>query len=252
MTEGFPDTSGDLDRLAAEFALSLLEEGERKRAEDRYEHDAAFRALVDSWREQFAGFVDELAPRPPQPATWGAIESQLGRPPVQGPRRPRIRWWDDVRVWRPAAMAGLASAAAMLLVAVVALRNDLAGEPASPSVTASAGSLGAALLPKEGPALFIVTYQLGSNWIVIVPTRRPVPDTGRYVLSLMNGDDDPIVLGVIERERTSQLMLSPSRAQLLSAGVILVLTRDSAEDSSGAQASSGTVLAKGVLEMAKL
>ncbi|MDB5543616.1 MAG: hypothetical protein JWO64_765 [Hyphomicrobiales bacterium] len=136
----------DLDRLAAEHVIGLLDANEEATAERLASIDASFAARVADWRTRLAEF-DETAPRmDPGAALWMRIESSLRRPAAQAPvttaPRPGPSFWSSLGFWRP---VGLAAAFACLLLAaglgfavreaprkpvLVAVMLDEAGQPA--------------------------------------------------------------------------------------------------------------------------
>lgn len=113
----------DLDRLAAEHVLGLLEGEEAALAERLVDEDEAFAAQVDGWRARFAEFDQTARPEQPSAGLWDRIADTLSEAPPT-PARPRAapardnwvsRLWGDLGFWRA---TGLAGAAAALLLAV--------------------------------------------------------------------------------------------------------------------------------------
>ena len=118
----------DLDRLAAEHVLGLLDGEDAPRAE-RLARDAmrASQAAVARWRERFAELDETARPQPlagrPLAAHRGglaplqAARARRERAPllVPDPRSRLPALWRSLAFWR---VAGLASAAAALLLAV--------------------------------------------------------------------------------------------------------------------------------------
>ena len=135
----------DLDRLAAEHVIGLLDAPEQAQAERLVQTDASFAARVAAWQARLAE-IDETAPRmEPGAALWMRIESSLRRPAAHAPaaapnRRPGL--WTSLGFWRP---LGLAAAFACLVLAaglgfavreaqrkpvMVAVMLDETGQPA--------------------------------------------------------------------------------------------------------------------------
>lgn len=106
----------DLDRLAAEHVIGLLDAPEQALAERLAATDASFAARVASWQARLAEF-DETAPRlEPGPALWTRIEASLGTRPAAARKPGRLAGlWDSLGFWRG---AGLAAAFACLVLAV--------------------------------------------------------------------------------------------------------------------------------------
>jgi anti-sigma-K factor RskA len=94
------DEPGNLDLLAAEYALGTLRGLARRAFARRMKRDPFVDRRVVAWEERFALLALRLKPVAPSPAVWTALEGRIGTP---------VR-----RSWR-----GLAAAAA--LVAVIGL-----------------------------------------------------------------------------------------------------------------------------------
>lgn len=109
-------TEPDLDRLAAEHVVGLLDGSEQTLAERLEQTDPAFAARVEDWRLRLSEF-DATAPRfEPGADVWPRIEASLGRPVVAAPSPSRLAvLWESLGFWRG---AGLITAVASLLLAV--------------------------------------------------------------------------------------------------------------------------------------
>ncbi len=115
----------DLDRLAAEYVLGLLDGEAAARAERMLAGDRSFAASVARWREHFAELDATAAPVPASVRLWSRIEAGIAEErsaPAQAtpvlipdPRNAFRALWRSLAFWR---LAGLAGAAAALLLAV--------------------------------------------------------------------------------------------------------------------------------------
>ncbi len=115
----------DLDRLAAEYVLGLLDGEDVARAERMFAGDRSFAASVARWREHFAELDATAAPVPASVRLWSRIEAGIAEErsaPAQAtpvlipdPRNAFRALWRSLAFWR---LAGLAGAAAALLLAV--------------------------------------------------------------------------------------------------------------------------------------
>ena len=73
-----PDTGDDDDRiLAAEYVLGLMPAAERRAFEVRLGGDAALRAEVAAWAEDFVRLTDDAPEVAPPAALWRGIEAAL-------------------------------------------------------------------------------------------------------------------------------------------------------------------------------
>jgi anti-sigma-K factor RskA len=121
-----PPMRDDIDRLAAEHVLGLLEGEDAARAERLLASDRHFESLVATWRNRFAEVDDLATSLPSGEALWARIEAGLEAPSAEASAEPRpvlvpnpraafTALWRSLPFWR---VAGLASAAAALALAV--------------------------------------------------------------------------------------------------------------------------------------
>ena len=73
-------TKRDLDILASEYALGILDSGERAEAERLRASDAAFARMVSEWEQRLAPLAEAVAPVPPSASAWSKIEAALASP----------------------------------------------------------------------------------------------------------------------------------------------------------------------------
>lgn len=119
-------TRDDLDRLAAEHVIGLLDGDERGQAERMLAEDPAFQEAVLAWQSRFFELDDTAPAIPPDDALWARIDGSL---PAQAPARTAApapvlipdpasafkALWRNLAFWRA---AGLAGAFATLALAV--------------------------------------------------------------------------------------------------------------------------------------
>jgi anti-sigma-K factor RskA len=114
------------DRLAAEYALGLLDGEERGLAENLLASDASFQASVEQWRTRFSEWDNTAQEIQPDDALWRRIETDLNQTgiaratpamPAQAPSSPGLlqRLWESLGFWRG---VGLVGAAAAILLAI--------------------------------------------------------------------------------------------------------------------------------------
>ncbi len=203
-------TAADLDRLAAEHVLGLLEGEEAARAEAMAASDRAFEAAVATWHERFAA-LDETAPATPASgALWDRIDGSLGAAAepasvmatpilIPDPRNAFRALWQNLAFWRA---AGLASAAAAALLAIgLGLMATRAGR--TPVLVA-------VLLTEGGgarPAAVVNTFADGRAELVPLET-IPVP-AGRVleIWTLWDRAVGPRSIGLLDQARSVRLNL---------------------------------------------
>ncbi len=137
--------------LAAEYVLGTLRGLARRRFERLARTDAASRAEIRFWESRLAGLAANLKPQTPPPAIWLNLEHQIGVPRsasvtpirpapalrqqvVQKPTRAANDSPAPAPLWR--IMAGLATAAAVVLAVLVGTRIPLPGEAPGPLAVA--------------------------------------------------------------------------------------------------------------------
>lgn len=115
-------TRDDLDRLAAEHVLGLLEGAEAVLAERLLEEDAAFAKTVADWRLRFLELDETASKGTVDDTLWSRIADSVAAEATHGRERAAAaapgrfaRLWDNLGFWRT---AGLASATAALVLAL--------------------------------------------------------------------------------------------------------------------------------------
>lgn len=78
------DEPGNLDLLAAEYALGTLRGLARRAFARRMARDAFLDRRVAAWEERFALLALRFRPVAPSPAVWPAIEARIGAPVRSG------------------------------------------------------------------------------------------------------------------------------------------------------------------------
>ena len=100
------------DQLAAEYVLGTLNGRARSRFERWLADDRDLAAMVAAWEERLFPLADSLPPVAPSARVWGKISARIGAVPD----KPKLRWWDNIVVWR-----SLAATAASLVIAQAVL-----------------------------------------------------------------------------------------------------------------------------------
>ncbi|CAA9305114.1 MAG: hypothetical protein AVDCRST_MAG90-57 [uncultured Microvirga sp.] len=197
----------EMDRLAAEHVLGLLEGEEASRAEALL-RDPTFEVAVATWSERFAA-LDHTAPEMPVPdGVWGRIQEGIEAPAAGAatPPQPLLipnpvsafqALWRSLAFWRA---TGLASAATAALLAV--------GLGLTATRTSPQPVLVAVLLTEGGgarPAAVVNTFADGRA--ELVPLEEiPVP-AGRAleVWTLWDRAVGPRSIGLLDRIRSAPL-----------------------------------------------
>lgn len=166
-------TRDERDRLAAEYALGLLEGDEAQATETLLHTDRDFESAVARWRERFAEFDAQAPSLAPPEGLWARIESDLQaspgamrRPAAVPAERTPSRLGALLRslaFWRAAGLAGaFASLALAVALATLVMRAPrppvyvavLLTDDNRPSAIVNAFADGSAeLVPLEGVSI---------------------------------------------------------------------------------------------------
>jgi anti-sigma-K factor RskA len=208
-TIGDPD--GDV--VAAEYVLGVLGTAERRAAEQRLAHDAAFAAEVAFWERRLSGLVTAVAPVTPPPEVWPRIEFAVVAETDASPAR---SLWQSLRFWR-----GLTAASASLAAASLAALAWIALSPPHGPLTATLGG-------GAGQPNFVAAVTATGNTLVIVPAALLASDPRSYELWLIpsSGDTRPRSLGLIEPGRPVRLDIPAALAARITPDATLAVTRE--------------------------
>jgi anti-sigma-K factor RskA len=193
------DVENTDDFLAAEYVLGLLDGAAKATVERRIASDSAFARQVASWRERFAEFDNAAEVVSLNERLWTRIESGLGLPLAEPEAAQgwRSRLWENLTVWRAAALA--ATTASVFLVA--ALGWALWQVQRTPTMIA-------VLL--DGDKVGAVVHVFADGRVNLLPlTAIPVP-AGRalQVWTLPSRERGPVSVGLMHRAQTLALLLS--------------------------------------------
>lgn len=163
----------DREQLAAEYALGVLEGGERREAERLSDRDAAFAAMLSEWNERLAPLLDEIPEAEPDPALWERINRALDE---EGGRASNVSSIERrLKLWRTYGAAVTAIAAALVLALVL----DSPRPPAPPpqaSQPQRQPMLVANVAAEDRSAAFVVSYDPAEKSLLVSPAvATPAP-----------------------------------------------------------------------------
>jgi anti-sigma-K factor RskA len=110
-----PGTPQELDILAGEYVLGVLEPEAAREVEAALPHHEELRRAIAFWQERLAPLAALAAPAEPPPESWQRIESRLDAPAAIVPSL-----WRSLALWRSAAMIAAAIAACLALYIALA------------------------------------------------------------------------------------------------------------------------------------
>ena len=206
-------TPDDLDRLAAEYVLGLLEGEDAARAGRLLAGDQNFEAAVERWRTRFAELDETAAHMPKSDALWARIEagikaendsSPMPAAPliVPDPRNAFRALWHNLAFWR---FAGLATAAASLLLGVgLYIAADIAATERArkPALVA--------VLVKEGtaePGAVVNAFANGHVELIPLENINVPPGRALEIWTLWDRAVGPRSIGLVHEARSVRLNL---------------------------------------------
>jgi anti-sigma-K factor RskA len=245
MDRVFSTTEIERSLRAAELSLGLVT-GENRDEAGRC--DPALAREIARWEEDLARFSDELKPISPSPRAWEALSKTIAKEavpisPTGAVLQPAARWrdWiDNLWLWRMLAGAGVCAALAALL-----LLHTPGVQPSQPTQPVARVLLVSALLPRDGPPLYVATYDAARSLVLAVPAATEAAPGRAPLLWLVPKDNkDPIALGHLDPEQPVAVALAPEVARLLDGEAGLVVTLEPEGEPIG-PAASGPVIAHG-------
>ncbi len=229
---------------AAEYALGVLDVGERQSVERRRLADPAFEAEVRRWEAALSPMAEGMAEAAPSPELWRRIEASLPSTARRGAASSdrRSGWWHSLAFWRGATGGMAALAAACLAIALVGIGRT----PEVPSVQSAPPMMVAQLAPENGPTAFIVAYDPMRKTTLVSPLTREQADRV-HELWVIPADGTPRSLGVIRMDGAARYAVPLDLQPVVAAGGALAISIEPAGGSpSGAP--TGPVVASGPLD----
>jgi anti-sigma-K factor RskA len=189
----------ELDLLAGEYALGLLEGTELRDAETRLASDAAFRAAVARWSFRLAPMLGEVEPVAPPAAAWTGIERAIAPAPA-GSNVVQLR--RSVNLWRAWSAAATAIAASLALVLFTRQVPAPAPEsaPRRPPMVAMVQSDG-------GATRLVATYDPDAGTLLVAPAALANVSGHAHQLWLIPADGKPRPVAMIEPGRPMRMKM---------------------------------------------
>lgn len=199
-------TPQERDALAGEYVLGLVEGTDRAALEQRIEREPALAASVESWRGHLAAIDATARPIPPSPGLWPRIEAEIAAilPAAERGRLKALKagntladWWNNLFIWRGAALAG-ALAAILLAIGLNGALDRAKRQPVMVAVLLTEASIAAAV---------VNTYPDGR--VEMVPLQNIAVPEGKAleIWTLWDRAVGPRSVGLIDRARTTPLRL---------------------------------------------
>lgn len=234
------------DVRAGEYALGVLDAGERRRAESRIAAEPEFAALVDAWDRRLAPWLLRADEVPPSAHVWPRVRSGIGWSPVEGGRR---GVWNSVSFWRAA--TGLAAAAGIAAV-VIGLQPPTAVAPSPPVAVVpppvaeeQVAKPVTVLARDDGSTGWLASIDVDAGKVLMVPVPTPADASGMVnELWIIPAGAAPVSLGFVSNEKAHTITVPAALQQELAVGATLAITLEPQAGMPHA-APSGPVVAKG-------
>ena len=226
--------------LAGEIALGLISDADAKAA---CAHDPMLFEDVLRWQHQLGGLAMEAADRDPSPAAWSGIQNGINAQavPEQTRTAPSGRhggWLSrlgaSLGFWRGLSAAGFATAAAAIAFVLLRVPVPAAPESAVAGVRSSPAAferilLVSSLLPRDGPPVYVATYDAERSRLVLVPAATTPSAAGVPYLWLVPDDSgEPVGVGLLDPDSPVAIDLGATLAKSANARAGLVITLEAA------------------------
>jgi anti-sigma-K factor RskA len=190
-----PAERDDLDALAGEYVLGLLDSERVASVERRLETDAALRHAVAFWQDRLLPLALTAHPLQPAPAQWASIARALSDKPSVNARRGGS-FWDSLRFWRWTSALAIAGVCALAFIAVLRV--------AEPSATYIA-----VLAAPDRSAGWVVQAEPGRPLHLIPLVDTPtLEDRSLQFWTLVDKAQGPVSLGLVTPGRSLQVPAS--------------------------------------------
>jgi anti-sigma-K factor RskA len=210
--EGTSGGREDDQVLVAEYALGLLEGGERAALARRLATEPALASDLRLWRSRLSTLDNEFAEVAAPAGVLPRVESRLF---ASAPERSG-GWWNSLALWR-----GLTAAAAA--VAVVAIGVNLMQPRVDPNVLAT--QLVAAIQAQEGSGIeFVALYDQASGEVRITSLKGDAVPDKDFELWYIKGEQPAVSMGVIPVNERKEIPLDAAAKANIEPGTIFAVT----------------------------
>lgn len=234
-----PELEGD-ERLAAEYAMGLLEGEELLAARGRMANEPAFAGLVARWERQLTPLLDDIDGASPSPEVWERIAGEFKDAAEQD--SPVVILQRRVTLWQR-----IAAGSAVAAVAALALLFVPAGE--TPAPTPDAPPLVASIPIADTPLRIGVTFLPERDDMLIAADGLTADGVHDHELWLVPPGEGAQVrsLGVVAPGTQKRVHLDAELAQAMRQGAQILLSQ---EPLGGApdKSAPGPVVAEGTLQ----
>jgi len=202
----------ELNVLAGEYVLGTLPAAQRQAVQQRLPTDLALQRSIAEWETRLLPLTQLAEPMAPSAALWSRIDQSLqaahpqraattsvaSQPRAKTERKPSVRWWDHLGLWRGLAGSGFAMAA--VLAAVLVTRTAPVAAPPQYMVV---------LVAPQDKAPGWVVQASSPQQISLIPLGvAEVPaDKALEFWTKADGWNGPVSLGLVKPGQPLQLAL---------------------------------------------
>ena len=201
--------------LVAEYALDLLEGGERAALARRIAAEPVLKAELGFWRHRLQSLDQQFTPETAPAQSWSRIEQRLfGN---AAPRRQGLfSWWSSLPALRGMAVAGY-------LIAVGAV-GYIFLQPPRLDPQALANQLVAAMSAQDSGVSFVALYSPETGMLRLTAlSGEAVPDRD-FELWAIQGENAPVSMGLVAMGDRQEMPLPADLPASFAAGTVLAVT----------------------------
>ena len=229
MSDAHDIGDGDDRVLAAEYVLGLMPAADRRAFEDRLGGDAALRADVAAWAEDFVSLTDAFPEVTPPAVIWPRIEAALDTPVLTAPRRRR-----GIGIFGYA-LGGLVAAGLAWVVMTTGLMT-----PAAPDIPAR-------IAAEDNGLVFAAAYDVDTGTLELQHQSGTHAPGRSFEFWLIAGDAAPVSVMVWPAGGTTEAVMLPADLAAQLPNAVLAIS-DEPEGGSPTGQPTGEVLAVGSVQ----
>jgi anti-sigma-K factor RskA len=215
-TEGHSSSGEDDQVLVAEYALGLLEGGERAAVARRIAGEPLMASDLRVWRNRLSTLDDEFTPEAAPAPVWSRIERRLFGEPERAAGG-ILGWWSSLGALRGLAVGGY-------LLAAVAIGYNML-QPPRIDPNALATQLVAAIQAQEGSGVeFVAIYNEALGEVRITSLKGDAVADKDYELWYIKGDAPAVSMGVLPVNERREIPIDAATKPNIGPGTVFAVT----------------------------
>jgi anti-sigma-K factor RskA len=204
-------------RLAAEYALGMLQGRARQRFERLMEELPELRREVTEWQERLVPLAEETAPARPSAELLPRLLEKIG--PAQPSSAKPLSWWQRLNFWRGISFGSTAIALGLAVFIGLKFQHYSMQPLAEPQYVG--------LLDESSAADTLVVFAYGKPWRLVLEMQQPpsVPDGSELRIWSRESDGTAKLLAATESWQRI-IRISTDKWNLLKRAQFLFVTLD--------------------------